>query len=69
MIATRMMIARSASPRVRRATFAIPDTVIRIYFALFPALIALFIGVQAVRAQIPDVDVAPASHIAMTKAH
>ena len=58
------MIATTATTRAgrtKRSRFTVPDAAIRIYFAMFPALVVLFLTVQAVRAQIPDIDVAPAS--------
>ncbi len=58
MIAT-TTITRTSQPKLMR--FTVPDAVIRVYFAMFPALVVLFLTVQAVRAQIPDIDVAPAS--------
>ena len=61
--------AEQSLPRtVSRKPFAIPDWALRLYFAVFPALVALFLTVQAVRAQIPDVDVAPAAPVSATKA-
>ena len=56
MIAT-TTVTRTSQPKHSR--FAVPDAVIRIYFAMFPALVVLFLTVQAVRAQIPEIDVAP----------